>query len=255
MKKTKLLATIAIAILTYATQAQQGASVAEQYLLQLANQHRAEHGFGPLAWDPALAHAAHNHALRIMKDGGPALHQYSGEPDTKTRAVQAGAHFSVVSENVAGDGTTAVEIERAWMNSPVHRANILDPKLTAVGISVVQNHGILYAVEDFSRASTVLSDNQIEQQALKALRSHGIPLAAAAEAQNAARESCRNPNSAAGSPILSMQWDGPDLNELPDALIKQMPNIRQHTVAVGSCPSDRQNEGFTTYHVAVLVFQ
>jgi hypothetical protein len=248
------LTLLALLLLTPAAPAQQGASVAEQYLLQKANQHRADHGLSPLGWDAALARAAHAHALRIMQDGGPALHQYPGEPDMKTRAVQSGAHFSMVSENVSGNGSSAIEIERAWMNSPVHRANILDPHLDVVGIAVVQRRGILYAVEDFARSVRVLGHNQIEQQVQQLLRDHGIQPATSAAARENARRTCLDPASTTGYPLLVMQWDGADLTQLPDALLQQMPTARQHTAAVAACPSTRQQEGFTTYHVAILMY-
>jgi hypothetical protein len=249
------LALLALLAILPSAQAQQGATVAEQYLLQLTNQHRAEHRLPPLAWDAALAHAAHAHALLIKQDGGIAQHQYPGEPDLKSRVVQAGAHFSIVSENVAGNATTPVEFDRAWMNSPVHRANILDPHLNAIGIAVVQGRGVLYAVQDFSRTVAVLGPSQIEQQAQQILREHGIQPSTSAEARENARRTCRDPNSTTGYPLLVMQWDGPDLNQLPATLLQQMPSARQHAVAVAACPSTRQSEGFTTYHVAVLVLR
>ncbi|MCU1222784.1 MAG: Transporter, partial [Edaphobacter sp.] len=199
---------IALLALVPSAPAQQGATVAEQYLLQMTNQHRAEHSLSPLAWDATLARAAHAHAVLIMQNPAPALHQYPGEPDLKARVVQAGAHFSTVSENVAGNATTPIDFDRAWMNSPVHRANILDPHLTAIGIAVVQRNGLLFAVQDFSRTVAVLGSNQIEQQAQQALREHGFQPATSAEARENARRTCSDPNSTTGYPLLIMQWDG-----------------------------------------------
>ena len=177
--------------------AQRGATVAEQYLLQATNQHRAEHHLPALAWDSALARAARAHALVIAAHPGPAEHQYSGESDVKTRTYDAGAHFSTVSENVAGHATAPAQFDQAWMNSPVHRANILDPNLTAIGIAVVQHNGFLFAVEDFAHAVRAASGpSQVEQQAEQALRQHGLRIAAS-ETQNA-REICRQPSSMRG---------------------------------------------------------
>ena len=51
-----------------------------------------------------------------------------------------------------------------------------------------------------------------------------------------------------------MQWDGPDLSALPQSLLQQMPQARDHTAAVGACPSKRTAEGFTTYRLAVLLY-
>ena len=94
----------------------------------LANQARAQAGVGRLEWDQALAAAALQHCLRMAAEG-PIAHQYGGEPDLSARAAQAGAHFSVIEENVAV-GPSADAIHEEWMQSPGHRANLLSPMWT-----------------------------------------------------------------------------------------------------------------------------
>jgi hypothetical protein len=253
MNLISLAVALALSLTPY-TQAQQGATVAEQYLLQMVNEHRAQQGLAPLAWDAALARAAHAHAVLIMQNPAPALHQYPGEPDLKARTVSAGAHFSIVSENVAGDFPSAQELDRGWMNSPVHRANILDPRLNAIGIAVVQHHGKLYAVEDFAHTVAVLNPTEVEQQASDILRKQGIRPASTTDARQQARKTCLQPNYTAPDATSVLQWDGPDLNDLPTTLLKQLPDARSHTVAVGACPSERRGEGFTTYHLVIVVY-
>lgn len=250
----RLFILIAILVLLIpAAPAQQGATVAEQSLFALTNQHRAEHHLPALTWDPALARAAHNHAQVIAANPGPAEHQYPGEPDLKARTSAAGAHYSTVSENVAGHATAPVQFDRAWMNSPVHRANILDPNLTSIGIAVVERGGNLFAVEDFSHATQSFGGtNQVEQKAEQLLRERGLRIATG-ETQNA-RAICRQPSSTAGHPLLIMQWDGADLTQLPAAVLQSLPSVREHSVAVGACPSTHPQPGFTTYHLAVLMF-
>ncbi|HEX3471910.1 MAG TPA: CAP domain-containing protein, partial [Silvibacterium sp.] len=73
---------------------------AVQQIFYLANQDRAAYGLQPLHWDRALAMAAVQHANRMMEEN-TLSHQYSGEPDLLTRAVQAGAHFQALAENIA----------------------------------------------------------------------------------------------------------------------------------------------------------
>src|SRR5579862_6923282 len=74
-------------------------AAAEQVFV-LANQARMQAGVGRLQWDPALAAAALKHCLRMAQEG-PIAHRYGGEADLSARAAQAGAHFSVIEENVA----------------------------------------------------------------------------------------------------------------------------------------------------------
>ena len=128
---------------------------AERVLLDAANRDRAAHGLQALQWDAALAAAARAHAQRMAQHNALS-HQFPGEAPMQDRARQAGARFSLVAENVAL-GPTAAGIHTQWMNSPPHRANLLDHELNSVGIAVVQSGGTLFAVEDFSNAVPSLS--------------------------------------------------------------------------------------------------
>jgi uncharacterized protein YkwD len=85
-------------------------------IVVLANQARARQGAGPLKWDPALAEAARQHCLRMAAEG-PISHQYGGEPDVSGRAGQAGAHFSLIEENVAS-APRPPRFTTGWMHSP-----------------------------------------------------------------------------------------------------------------------------------------
>ena len=230
-------------------------TVAEQYLVQLANQHRAERGLAPLVWDAALASAAHTHALRVLRDPAAIEHQYPGEPDLTTRASQAGAHFSTVAENLAGSASNVVEIDRSWMASPTHRANILNPSLTSIGIAILPSHGAFYAVEDFSRATPTLGRDDIEQRVLELLRTNGVHTDPNTADHTDARATCVRQSEAVGHPRLVIQWDGPDLENIPATVFQQVPNAAHLTAAVGACPSPRHtSEGFSTYRVAILLY-
>ena len=46
----------------------------------------------------------------------------------------AGYQFSSAAENIAAGYTTPEEVVGGWMNSPGHRANILNPNLTEIGV-------------------------------------------------------------------------------------------------------------------------
>jgi uncharacterized protein YkwD len=122
-----------------------------EQLFALANQARAQAKVRRLRWDPSLAAAALKHCLRLVAAGpiGRLSHQYDGEPGLGSRAGQAGAHFDMIEENVAS-GPTASAIHEAWMESPEHRQNLLNPGVDCVGIAVVADDGILYAVADYS---------------------------------------------------------------------------------------------------------
>jgi hypothetical protein len=59
------------------------------------------------------------------------------------------SNWQAVGENV-GEGPNVDDIHTAFMNSPEHRANILDHDFTQVGVGVsVDKNGIIWVTEDF----------------------------------------------------------------------------------------------------------
>ena len=125
-------------------------SRAERELFASVNQARRAQGLAPLRWDDALAAAARRHA-EVMAQRGSAQHGFTGEPSLPARVKRAGGHFSWLSENVT-QGPTPRFIHSQFINSPLHRANILDRDMDSIGVGVVEQRGQLFAVEDFSQA-------------------------------------------------------------------------------------------------------
>jgi Cysteine-rich secretory protein family len=229
-------------------QAQQGV---EQQVMQATNADRAQHGLAPLKWDPTLAQAAAQHA-QVMA-GQPTLsHQYPGEPELAARGGAAGAHFHAIAENLAA-APSPQALEQEWMNSPLHRANILDPRMNSIGVSVVQRGPYYYAVEDFADGVAQLGPPQIEQKIGQLLQQRGLQPAGLTED---ARQTCAmDHGSAAGpKPWFIMRWEGTDLGRLPEVLEQKISTGKYHKAAVGACDSGNQGQGFTTYKIAVLLY-
>jgi uncharacterized protein YkwD len=171
---------------------------AERALLEDANRERVAQGLSPLRWNANLAAAAHNHAL-LMAQHDTLSHQFSGEAPLQDRTRSAGARFTEVAENVA-EGPSAEMIHASWMHSPPHRANLLDPDLTDIGIAVATGSPgpgsgrgpMLFAVQDFSQAVEELSFNEQERQVAAALVSKGIQVTNLAADPNSAPAVKRN---------------------------------------------------------------
>ena len=254
--KLVLVLSLVFLVSTLQARAQDGAQPenlqpqAEQ-LMALANHARAQAGAGPLYWDPALAQAALAHcALMVAK--GPISHQYPGEPGLAARTAQAGAHFSLIEENVA-IGPDADAIHQEWMHSPGHRANLLNPSVDRVGIAVLASHGILYAVADYSRAVRSLSQSQVEAAVANLIRVSGIAILAD---PTVARSYCATDHGPAGAPRpgFIMLWQGPDLTVMPKQLVDRLSTGRYHRAAIGNCPNQNAQNGFTAYRIAVLLY-
>ncbi|HTZ47921.1 MAG TPA: CAP domain-containing protein [Verrucomicrobiae bacterium] len=224
-------------------------SAADQVLLNAANRERAAAGLHPLQWDPALASAAHSHALR-MAQMNQLSHQFPGEPPMQDRARHAGARFSTIAENVA-QGPTPSGIHTQWMNSPPHRANILDPDLNAIGISVVQSGNMLFAVEDFSVSVPTLSLDQQEQAVAAQLSGHDLHVASGSED---ARKTCEMDRGWSGPrPSAVLRYEMSDLGNLPDEVMQKVDSGKFHSAAVGACKATGASE-FSRFRVAILLF-
>jgi hypothetical protein len=223
-------------------------------IMLLANRSRAEAGAGPLQWDAALATAARQHCLRMAAEGSIS-HQYPGEPDVSARAAQAGAHFSLIEENVALAPNPAT-IHNAWMHSPGHRANLLNPQVDHVGVAVVAGRDGLFAVADYERAVTVLTQSQQESEVAGLVKANGLTIL---PDHNLARTACAAkgtlPRPASGPrPRFALYWEGAQLTQLPQDLVNEMASGKYHQAAVGSCSSQGQEETFTSYRIAVLLY-
>jgi hypothetical protein len=223
----------------------------EQLLLQSANRERQAQGLPALKWNSALADAARQHAL-LMARQNTLSHQLPGEPDLAARAGRAGARFSAVDENIAV-GPSAEEIHKGWMNSPPHRANLLDPQMTAVGIAVTSANGTLFAVEDFSDDVAELSLQDQEKLVATQLQSRGIALLSYT---SEARKTCALDNGYAGThePSFVLHYATSDLKALPDLLEQRIRTGKYRSGAVGACPTE-QKKGFSGYRIAVMLYE
>lgn len=108
---------------------------AEAQMLQLVNEERARVGLRPLSLDPRLvpigrAHSEEMFRLRYFGHNSPV----TGSPFDRIEA--AGIEYSRAGENLAYAQSVAVA-HRGLMESPGHKANILRPEFTRIGIGVI----------------------------------------------------------------------------------------------------------------------
>ena len=136
--------------------------VKAEQLYAMANETRAQAGLRRRQWDPALAEVAMKHCMRMAAEG-PIAHRYGGEPDLAERAGAAGAHFSLIEENIAV-GSDPGKIHQGGLDSPGHRANLLNPEIDRIGTAVVAAQGVLFAVADYARGVSVMETVQVENQ-------------------------------------------------------------------------------------------
>jgi uncharacterized protein YkwD len=107
----------------------------EQELFALMNHDRRAAGLHPLIWDNRLAAIARSHS-RDMAGRRYVAHISPTTGDAEARVRAAGLGFPLVSENVGQEGGIK-QAHQGFMGSPGHRANILNGRLTHVGVGIV----------------------------------------------------------------------------------------------------------------------
>lgn len=106
----------------------------ELELVRLVNCERQKAGLKPLRSHSHLTQAAGSHALH-MAGTKTLAHELDGK-SVGDRLDHVGFRWSHCGENIACGQDTPAEAFRSWMNSPGHRANILGPDYTQIGIGV-----------------------------------------------------------------------------------------------------------------------
>ncbi|CAA7600347.1 Cysteine-rich secretory protein family [Acididesulfobacillus acetoxydans] len=119
----------------------------EQSIVDRVNQERAAAGLKPLQVDLRLVGVAQAKASDMEKNHyfGHTSPTY-GSPWAMMQ--KAGLTVTWAGENIAGNDTAAGAMA-AWMASPGHRANILDPKFTNIGVGIAYGSPYNIYVQEF----------------------------------------------------------------------------------------------------------
>jgi uncharacterized protein YkwD/stress response protein SCP2 len=102
-------------------------------VIALTNAERTAAGLPPLADDTLLTTAAQAHSADMVTRD---FYSHTS-PDGREpwhRAAAAGSRHRAVGENIACGQRSPAEVVRGWMESPGHRANILKPDFTHLGV-------------------------------------------------------------------------------------------------------------------------
>lgn len=108
---------------------------AEQVMLQLVNQERVKAGVKPLMVNAALRNLSRTYARDLFARGYFSHYNLEGESPFD-RMDKAGIRYSAAGENLALAPNVTLA-HQGLMNSPGHRANILSPDYSNVGIGVI----------------------------------------------------------------------------------------------------------------------
>jgi uncharacterized protein YkwD len=114
----------------------------EAALLGKIDHARAKHGLAPLKAKPKLMKYARHHSS-AMAAQDDLFH---------TGNFGVVCCWSMIGENIAYNASVR-RVHRAFMHSPGHRANILNPHMRRVGVGIVERNGQLWVTEIFTKPS------------------------------------------------------------------------------------------------------
>ena len=110
----------------------QGVLAIERNVVAATNAERARHGLPPLALDHGLLRTAREHTIWMTR---MQVLRHTNRP---------------VAENIAMGQRSSQEVVQSWMNSPGHRANILNRAFGKIGVAAYQTaNGTIFWCQQF----------------------------------------------------------------------------------------------------------
>jgi hypothetical protein len=113
------------------------ADITKTALVDLANAERAKQNLPALTQNPTLDQAAYLKA-QDMAQKGYFNHISPSGTNPWHWFSQAGYNYKYAGENLAIGFLDSGEVSNAWMNSPTHKANIVNSKYKEIGIAVLK---------------------------------------------------------------------------------------------------------------------
>ncbi|MEO3826730.1 CAP domain-containing protein [Actinomadura sp. B10D3] len=124
-----------------------GSSSTETAVVTLTNAERAKAGCKALRIDQRLVVAARKHSADMAAKNY--FDHTSRNGDSPWKRMEDAGYPSPGAENIAKGYPTAAAVVKGWMNSPGHRANILNCGLRAIGVGKASGPGGPLWTQDF----------------------------------------------------------------------------------------------------------
>jgi hypothetical protein len=180
-------------------------AITTQNIITLTNESRQQFNVPALTENQVLDTAAQAKADDMLAKGYFA----HNTPDGKTPwdfITAAGYSYLMAGENLAVNFNEAESVETAWMNSPDHKANILNKNFRDIGIGIsqgtYQGHSAIFVVQEFGlpAAQQITLSNTPTPVATA-----GVPAPAIFPAQTKSATQVKGASSDAAQPSVSNQ--------------------------------------------------
>lgn len=152
-------------------------SSVENEVAELVNLEREIENLHPLVWDDALGAAASDHSADMAQQNYFSHTSLDGRLFYQ-RITAAGYAYSTCGENIAAGYSTPEAVMSGWMNSPGHRANILNTAFCDIGVGYAFGSASTYRhywTQDFGRRQgvSVCSSTGVEYAITATAGPHG----------------------------------------------------------------------------------
>ena len=114
----------------------QPTSIAEQ-MLRAVNAERVSHGLEALTLNAQLTRSAQAYALKMQQLNFFSHTDPNGGTFRQRNEAAGYTNWQWMGENIAYGQPTVAEVVKDWMNSPLHRDNILEPQARELGVGYV----------------------------------------------------------------------------------------------------------------------
>lgn len=115
----------------------------ETQVVALVNARRKQEGLSALTVTASLRDAAHLRVTELTQN-------YSHTRPDGTSCFTAFPESGASGENIARGQQTPATVMESWMGSEAHRANILDPAFTHIGVGCIRQGDTIYWIQCFT---------------------------------------------------------------------------------------------------------
>jgi hypothetical protein len=139
------------------------ADITSDGVIKLVNKARNEAGVPVLVKNSLLQKAAAEKAHDMFEQNYFAHISPSGKTPWDF-ITQAGYDYQLAGENLAINYTDLKEQQNAWMDSPLHRKNILNPDFSEIGVAVevgvIDGHKTIVTVQEFGARVVMVANTE-----------------------------------------------------------------------------------------------
>lgn len=164
-----ILLQVGFSIVSYTKPGVMGISgnIDQKILIELTNRERQKMGLSAVSENAALNKAASLKAQNMFAENYWAHFAPSGKTPWNF-ILGAGYKFTFAGENLAKNFTNSDDVVKAWMASPTHRDNLLNPKYQDIGIAVeegvLNGQKTILVVQEFGSTAALAAKPTVEVQ-------------------------------------------------------------------------------------------